>query len=56
MNGFSQYSATTITAGGTADLGGFAQAIAMVNLSGGTLQNGVLTGSVTSTGGGTNRH
>ncbi len=53
-NGFSQYSATTITAGGTADLGGFAQAIAMVNLSGGTLQNGALTGSVTSTGGGMN--
>ena len=53
-NAFSRYSATTITAGGTVDLGGFAQAIAMVNLSGGTLQNGALTGSVTSTGGGMN--
>ncbi len=51
-NGFSRYSATTIAAGGTVDLGGFAQAIAMVNLSGGTLQNGPLTGAVTSTGGG----
>jgi uncharacterized protein with beta-barrel porin domain len=50
-NAFSAASATTVNAGGTVNLGGFAQTINNVALSGGTLTNGSLTGAVTSTGG-----
>ena len=50
-NVFSAGSATTINTGGTLDLGGFAQRINAVTLAGGTLQNGALTGAVSSTGG-----
>ena len=52
-NTFSAASATTINAGGTLDLGGYAQAINTVSLVGGTIQNGILTSSngITSTGG-----
>ncbi len=50
-NGLSAVSATTINAGGTVDLGGFAQTINNVALAGGLLANGALTGAVTSTGG-----
>ena len=50
-NGFSAGSVTTVSSGGTLDLGGAAQTIAAVNLAGGTLQNGSLTGAVTSSGG-----
>jgi autotransporter-associated beta strand protein len=50
-NAFSAASATTINTGGTLDLGGFAQTINTVSLAGGTLQNGALTGAVTSIGG-----
>ena len=48
---FSATSATTINTGGTVDLGGFAQTINTVTLAGGALNNGSLTGTVTSTGG-----
>jgi autotransporter-associated beta strand protein len=50
-NAFSAASATTINTGGTLDLGGFAQTINTVNLAGGVLQSGALTGAVTSIGG-----
>ena len=50
-NAFSATSATTVDTGGTLDLGGFTQVINSVSLAGGTLQNGTLTGAVTSTGG-----
>ena len=50
-NAYSAASATSVAAGGTLDLGGFAQQINAVALNGGTLQNGALTGAVTSTGG-----
>lgn len=50
-NAFSKTSATTIKTGGTVDLGGFKQTINTVNLAGGTIQNGSLTGAITSTGG-----
>jgi autotransporter-associated beta strand protein len=50
-NAFSATSATAINTSGILDLGGFAQAINAVSLAGGTLQNGLLTGAVTSTGG-----
>jgi len=50
-NTFSQTSATTVNAGGTLDLGGFAQAIDSVALAGGTLTNGALAGAISSTGG-----
>ncbi len=50
-NVFSTTSATSVASGGVLDLGGYSQAIAAVALAGGTLQNGALTGSVTSTGG-----
>jgi autotransporter-associated beta strand protein len=50
-NGFSAASATTINAGGTVDLGGFAQTVNNVALAGGRLSNGALSGAVTSTGG-----
>ncbi len=43
---FSAGSATTANTGGTVDLGGFAQTINTVNLAGGTIQNGSLTGDV----------
>jgi uncharacterized protein with beta-barrel porin domain len=48
---FSAASAMTIN-GGTVDLNGFAQTINTVALAGGALNNGSLTGTVTSTGGG----
>ena len=51
VNTFSPASATTINTGGTLDLGGFAQTINAVSLAGGALQNGALTGAITSTGG-----
>ncbi len=51
VNGFSAASATTINAGGTVDLGAFAQTIDNVTLAGGRLGHGLLTGAVTSTGG-----
>ena len=50
-NTFSAASATSINTGGTLDLGGFAQTINAVALAGGTLQNGTLTGAISSTGG-----
>jgi subtilase-type serine protease len=50
-NAFSAASATTIHTNGIVNLGGFAQTINAVSLSGGTLTNGALTGAVTSTGG-----
>ncbi|WP_050032537.1 autotransporter domain-containing protein [Bradyrhizobium sp. LTSP857] len=50
-DGFSAASATTINAGGTVDLGGFAQTVNNMALAGGLLTNGALTGAVTSTGG-----
>jgi autotransporter-associated beta strand protein len=50
-NGFSAASATIINAGGTVDLGAFAQTIDNVTLAGGRLGHGLLTGAVTSTGG-----
>jgi YVTN family beta-propeller protein/autotransporter-associated beta strand protein len=51
VNTFSAASATTVNTGGTLDLGGFAQTINAVSLAGGALQNGSLTGAITSTGG-----
>jgi fibronectin-binding autotransporter adhesin len=53
-NAFSAASATTINTGGTVDLGGFAQTMNTVSLAGGTIQNGSLTGTITSTGGAIN--
>jgi autotransporter-associated beta strand protein len=50
-NVFSANSLTTVNAGGTLDLGGFAQTIGTVSLAGGTIQNGSLTGAVSSRGG-----
>jgi autotransporter-associated beta strand protein len=50
-NAFSAASAIAINGGGTLDLGGFAQTINTINLAGGTLANGMLTGAVNSTGG-----
>ena len=50
-NVFSAASATTVHAGGTLDLGGFAQTINALTLAGGTLQHGQLAGAITSTGG-----
>jgi fibronectin-binding autotransporter adhesin len=50
-NAFSAASATTINTNGQVDLGGFAQTINTLNLAGGTLQNGALSGAITSTGG-----
>jgi autotransporter-associated beta strand protein len=50
-NAFSAASAIAINSGGTLDLGGFAQTINTINLAGGTLENGSLTGAVNSTGG-----
>jgi autotransporter-associated beta strand protein len=46
---FSASSVTTINTGGTVDLGGFAQTINTVDLAGGTIKNGVLTGAISST-------
>ncbi|MEH2484178.1 beta strand repeat-containing protein [Bradyrhizobium sp. AZCC 2230] len=50
-NAFSAVSAIAINSGGTLDLGGFAQTVNTINLAGGTLANGSLTGAVNSTGG-----
>jgi autotransporter-associated beta strand protein len=50
-NSFSAASTTTVNSGGTLDLGGVHQTINTLNLAGGTLTNGTLTGAVTSTGG-----
>jgi uncharacterized protein with beta-barrel porin domain len=50
-NAFSASSVTSINAGATLDLGGFAQTINTVNLAGGTLTNGALAGAISSTGG-----
>jgi uncharacterized protein with beta-barrel porin domain len=50
-NTFSPASIITINAGGTLDLGGFAQTINTINLGSGTLTNGALTGAIASTGG-----
>ncbi|GAA0649545.1 hypothetical protein GCM10009424_27760 [Sphingomonas ursincola] len=41
----------TIGNGGTLDLGGFDQSIAAISLAGGTLANGALTGSISTSGG-----
>jgi hypothetical protein len=53
-NVFSAASATTVNTGGTLNLGGFAQTINAVSLTGGTLKNGSLTGAVSSAGGAIN--
>ena len=50
-NAFSKASATTVNTGGTLDLGALAQQINALSLNGGTLQNGPLSGAVTSQGG-----
>ena len=50
-NAFSAASETTINTGGTLDLGGFAQTVNTINLAGGTLTNGSLTGAILSSGG-----
>lgn len=50
-NAFSAASFTTIDSAGTLDLGGFAQTINQVDLAGGEIANGQLTGSITSSGG-----
>jgi len=50
-NVFSASSAMTINTGGTVDLGGFSNTINSVALAGGTIQNGSLTGAITSSGG-----
>jgi outer membrane autotransporter protein len=50
-NAFSAASATTVNTNGTLDLGGFGQTISAVALAGGTIQNGQLTGAISSTGG-----
>jgi autotransporter-associated beta strand protein len=48
---FSAASATTVNSGAILDLGGFAQTIDSVTLTGGTIQNGSLTGAISSAGG-----
>ena len=48
---FSAASATTVNAGAILDLGGFAQTINSVTLDQGTIQNGSLTGAISSAGG-----
>jgi autotransporter-associated beta strand protein len=49
---FSPNSAVTVTADATLNLGGFAQSVAAVALNaGGTIENGALSGPITSTGG-----
>ncbi|SEE01368.1 autotransporter-associated beta strand repeat-containing protein [Rhizobiales bacterium GAS191] len=50
-NVFSTASPTVVATGGTLDLGNFAQTINTMGLAGGTLQNGTLTGAITSAGG-----
>jgi fibronectin-binding autotransporter adhesin len=50
-NAFSAASVTTVNAGGILDLGGFAQTINSVSLTGGTIRDGSLTGAIGSTGG-----
>ncbi|QUS39265.1 hypothetical protein RPMA_10765 [Tardiphaga alba] len=51
INAFNAATALTAGTGATIDLGGFAQAINSITLSGGTLTNGVLTGDISSSGG-----
>jgi autotransporter-associated beta strand protein len=48
---FSAASATTVESGAILDLGGFAQTINSVTLTGGTIQDGSLTGAISSAGG-----
>ncbi len=48
---FSAASATTVNSGAILDLGGFAQTINSVTLTGSTIQNGSLTGAISSAGG-----
>ena len=50
-NAFSATSATTVNSGAILDLGGFAQTINSVTLTGGTIQDGSLTGAISSAGG-----
>jgi fibronectin-binding autotransporter adhesin len=50
-NAFSRGSFTTVNADGTLELGGLAQTIDNVSLTGGTIQNGQLFGKITSAGG-----
>jgi fibronectin-binding autotransporter adhesin len=52
-NAFSNASVTNVSAGGTLNLGGFAQSIATVNLNGAgaTITNGALTGAITTSAG-----
>jgi fibronectin-binding autotransporter adhesin len=50
-NAFSAASPTTIFAGGTVNLGGFAQTINTVLLAGGTITGGTLTRAISSSGG-----
>ena len=53
-NAFSANSLTTVASGGTVNLGGFAQTINTISLTGGAIQNGSLTGAISSTGGAVN--
>jgi fibronectin-binding autotransporter adhesin len=50
-NAFSAASPTFVMAAGQLDLGGFAQTVNLVDLSGGSVQNGTLTGDIQSAGG-----
>jgi autotransporter-associated beta strand protein len=50
-NVFSAASALSINTGGTVGLGGFSDTISSISLAGGTLENGMLAGAITSTGG-----
>jgi autotransporter-associated beta strand protein len=50
-NAFSAASATYVGSSGTLDLGGFSQTINTVNVVGGSLKNGSLTGTVNASGG-----
>ncbi|MBB4200823.1 uncharacterized protein with beta-barrel porin domain [Rhodoblastus sphagnicola] len=50
-NTFSQASLTQIAAGGVLNLNGYAQSINNVTLAGGAIENGALTGAISSTGG-----
>ena len=53
-NAFVATSATTVNTGGTLELGTHNQTINSVSLAGGTIQDGNLTGAITSTGGNVN--
>ncbi len=50
-NAFSAASPTFVLAAGQLDLGGFAQTVNLVDLAGGSVQNGTLTGDIQSAGG-----